>query len=170
MERLKSVMELLRRTVHDRGGSALHNGKLNCRQSVTLDRDLGWDWERSRQPKRSCFDSGVLVQGEGQTIKGDTLPRERRVQLWVHPATRITNLVNTRQILAQSNHPQRLEPFDDHFIGIHRCLLQLRKSDLDSFELLGLFGELGAGLGLAQAQNAPELLHCDVLVDELRDF
>ena len=31
MERLKSVMELFRRSVHDRGGCTLDGGKLNCR-------------------------------------------------------------------------------------------------------------------------------------------
>ena len=75
MERLKSVMEPFRRSVHDRGGSALNSRKLNRRQSFTLNCHLRWDGDRSRQPKRSCFDSGVLVQSEGQTIKGDTVPR-----------------------------------------------------------------------------------------------
>ena len=92
------------------------------------------------------------------------------MQLWVHPATRITDLVNARQILAQSDYTQRFKPFDDHFIGSHRFLLKLCKSDLDPLELFGLVGELGADFGLAQAQNPPQLVHRDVLVDELRYF
>ena len=83
------------------------------------------------------------------------MPRKCCVQLGVHPATRVTDLLNARQILAQSNHSQRLESFDHHFIDSHRFLLKLRESDLDPLELFGLLSELGAGFGLAQAQNPP---------------
>ena len=83
------------------------------------------------------------------------MPRKCCVQLWVHPAARVTDLLNARQILAQSNHAQRLEPFDDHFVGSHRFLLKLRESDLDPLELFGLLSEPGLGFGLAQAQNPP---------------
>ena len=98
------------------------------------------------------------------------MPRERCVQLRVHAATRVTDLFNARQILAQGDHAQRIKPLDDHFIGSHRFLLKLRESDLDPFELFGLLSELGASFGLAQAQDPPQLLHRDVLVDELRNF
>ncbi len=83
------------------------------------------------------------------------MPRKCCMQLGVHPSTRVTDLLNTRQILTQSNHAQRLEPFDDHFIDSHRFLLKLRESDLDPFELFRLLSELGTGFGLAQVQNPP---------------
>jgi len=98
------------------------------------------------------------------------VPRKCCVQLWVHSATRVADFVNTRQILTKSNHAQRIKAFDDHFTGSHWLLLKLRQSDLDPFELFGLLSELGAGFGLTQAQYPPQLLHRDVLVDELRDF
>ena len=83
------------------------------------------------------------------------MPRKRCVQLWVHPATSVTDLVNARQILTQSNHAQRIKAFDDHFIGSHWLLLKLRESNLDPLELFGLLSQPGAGFGLAQAQNPP---------------
>jgi hypothetical protein len=72
--------------------------------------------------------------------------------------------------LADHCHPQGLEPFDDHLVTNHRFLLKLCQSQLNAIELFHLRGDSSAGLRLTQAQDAPELLHRDIVVYQRSDL